>query len=364
MKLLVFASLAAGVPAHFFIRAFRDLGHEVCVVSDIAAPGVDVQARGAVDAGTMAADFAPDAALFFEGGTMRLLPVGLGRLGCPTAWYGIDTHTNYAKHLRLARLFDVSFIAQKEFVEALRQDGIRQVHWLPLGFPAELLPKILPERDLDIAYVGSTDARVHPERQALIAMLKESFSAAYFGGATPTEMIQIYARARLVFNRSLRNDVNMRFFEAMGAGAVLITDLIVDNGVESLFTEGEHYFTYRDAASLSALVEDLLADPERIAGLGWAAQRHVLTHHTYRHRAVEMLEALANDARCARTDAADEFAACLSLNLAADALAAAARAFDGADARRVVAHPAACGLRGLAHLAGVAEVVLRRMRPR
>ena len=146
----------------------------------------------------------------------------------------------------------------RSYVERLRADGLHQVYWLPLGFAPELLPSPMPERTIDIAYVGSDRVAANPVRHALLGALRREFSSTRFGTAAPKEMGRIYASARLVFNKSVNNDVNMRFFEAAGAGAVLVTDPIVNNGLEELFEEGVHYLSYRDEASLIRAVRSLL----------------------------------------------------------------------------------------------------------
>jgi glycosyltransferase involved in cell wall biosynthesis len=327
-KLLVIASLSPTCTANYFVHAFRQIGCVVKVCSDVASGLADLRVYGAVDVPRLIErlGFDPDCVIFFEGGSMQILPVGLERVTCPTAWYGIDTHMDYPKHVRIGRLFDVSFIAQKEYVERLRIDGLHQVYWLPFGFAPDLVPSPMPERTMNIAYVGSDRVTANPARHALLAILRREFSATKFGPATPVEMGRIYAGARLVFNKSVRNDVNMRFFEAAGAGAVLITDPIVGNGLEELFEEGKHYVSYHDEALLLQVVRDLLADPKRCALIGESARKHVLEHHTYRHRAQSILNSLGRSKKLSSPRPEDYFAACLSLNLLSGALRMAARA--------------------------------------
>ncbi|SPP65637.1 CgeB family protein [Nitrospira lenta] len=327
-NVLIIASLTPTCTAHYFIRAFRQLGCVVNVCSDVPDESADLRVHGTVDVPRVIAQLgvAPEYVLFIEGGTMQVLPMGLERVPCVTAWYGIDTHMDYSKHLRIGRLFDVTFVAQKEYVERLRADGLRQIHWLPLGFAAELLPSPLPERTIDIAYVGSDRVAANQERHALLGALRREFSSTHFGTATPEEMGRIYASARVVFNKSVKNDVNMRFFEAAGAGAVLVTDEIVDNGVEDLFEEGTHYVSYQDEASLIRATRDLLADPRRCTAIGERARQHVLEHHTYRHRAAYIKGVLSGSSKAVSPQPEDYFAACLSLGLLGAALGAVAQA--------------------------------------
>jgi hypothetical protein len=349
MKILVVASLTPPATANYLIDALRDAKHEVFVCSDVASPLVNQLVYGAVDIARVCArhKFTPELMLFIEGGTMRLFPTGLENLDCLTAWYGIDTHMDYAKHLRIGRLFDVTFIAQKEFVEKLRIDGLRQVFWLPLAFAPELHPQERIERVYEVAYVGSDNAVMHPVRHALLAAIRREISNVYQGMASPREMGRIYAQAKMVFNKSVNNDVNMRYFEAMGAGAVLLTDHAHENGAEELFTVGEHFLEYEDENSLISLIKELSRDSEHCRQIGEAAHRHVLEHHTYTHRANYLLELVKSTGKTAKPAPDAYFSVFTGLHMAEGALQAARDAFDWQRAgrgQRLVARMARAGL--------------------
>jgi hypothetical protein len=195
-------------------------------------------------------------------------------------------------------------------------------------------------------------------RHSLIAALKREFPSHYFGSASPQDMARIYASARLVFNRSVRNDVNMRFFEAAGAGAILVTDAILANGVDVLFDEGIHYFVYRDKASLLDLVRANLADPERCEVMGRAARQRVLDRHTYRHRADSLLETVGQSAKLEGPRPEDYFPVFLALNLLGATLSAAGQAMfasSGGVYRRVMGGALALVLFGLSGLVRLIE---------
>lgn len=328
MKLLIVASLSKIATANYFIAAFRKVGHELLVCSDIDAPGVNARARGLVDVAGLLRHhrFEANAVIFFEGGSMRLVPDTSGVRSCPTLWYAIDTHMDFEKHVRVGRLFDMTLVAQRQYVAPLIARGLTQVQWLPLAFAPELLPSVLPERDIDIAYVGSDDAVVHPRRSILLNALRGRFPSHHFGRATPEEMGRIYAAAKIVFNRSVNNDLNMRFFEAMGTGAVLLTDRVIGNGVETLFEEGRHYLCYDNEDDLLRKVSDIVQDRDQLRAIGAAAQSLVLSNHTYAHRASDLIEHLKQARIMVKPSPGDVFAGCLALGLTADGLRAAARA--------------------------------------
>ena len=292
MKISVISSLSADSTAVYLINALISIGHEVFTISDVDHPLVDVKALEVFYLPKVLQDhsFTPNFVIFIEGGSMRLFPSGLQEIECLTAWYGIDTHMNYEKHLKICRVFDISFIAQFEFVGKLRFNGVSKAHWLPLAFDPNLTPSSDLKRSIDIAYIGSMQYQINPERHHLIENLKSKFLNHYFGRANPADMARIYSSSYLVFNRSVRNDVNMRFFEAMGSGAVLISNEIVDNGADQLFEEGIHYLTYKDEKSLAILVKELLQDPSRCREIGETARSHILSQHTYAHRAHEIIK--------------------------------------------------------------------------
>ena len=97
-------------------------------------------------------------------------------------------------------------------------------------------------------------------------------------------MARTYSAARIAFNRSIRNDVNMRVFEAVACGSLLMTNDLSDNGLAELFRDGVHLATYREPEDLiDKLAYYLEREPirERIAAAGRA---EAIAKHTYAHR--------------------------------------------------------------------------------
>lgn len=259
---------------------------------------------------------------------MQLFPRGLQDLSCLTAWYGIDTHMAYEKHLCISRLFDVTFVAQKQYVDRLRDDGIRNVFWLPLGFDSSILPVESLERIYDVSFVGSTNPSVHPERGAYIKQISEHFPNHLFvSSASPVEMGRIYSQSKIVFNKSVNNDLNMRYFEALGAGACLVTDPIIENGVGDIFKRGEDFFEYEDGKSLVKAMEKLLTNPNLLNQVSERVRKKILENHTYDHRAGEVLEVTQLLGKLKPPNFLDYFAVYIYLGLFPLALSAAAHCF-------------------------------------
>jgi hypothetical protein len=139
-------------------------------------------------------------------------------------------------------------------------------------------------------------------------------------------MVGRYARAKIVLNKSYNNDVNMRYFEAMGAGAVLLTDRTRNNGAEELFQAGEHYLTFETEAELLDRINYVLAHPGEARAIGVSARRCVEARHTYDHRASSIVAVLSTLQKRLRPEPVDYLAALFSLNMPGPGLVAAADA--------------------------------------
>ncbi|MFQ5828089.1 MAG: glycosyltransferase [Candidatus Methylomirabilia bacterium] len=205
----------------------------------------------------------------------------------PSAWWVIDTHVNYAWDLENAKAFDFVFCAQKDGAEQFQRDGIPRVWWLPAACDPEIHKPHPVDKVYDVAFVGHLFSG---PRTDLVSLIREHFPNSFVGEAYFEEMAKVYSQARIVFNRSLKNDINMRVFEALAMGSLLLTNDLSDNGQSELFQDKVHLVTYQSPGELLARISYYLdRDEERegIAGRGW---EEVLAKHTYLHRMRRVLE--------------------------------------------------------------------------
>ena len=293
-QIIVVSSLNSISPGNYIIESFEKKGFEVIAISDVSHPKARLVKFGSVDIAKYVIEnkLKPRFLLFVEGGEMGVFPINLGNLEFPTYWWGIDTHNDYEKHYNICQLFDHSFIAQKKYVEQLIEDGIASASWLPLAFPLQNIKSTY--RDIDISYVGSLDWNLYPERHALIQALKSLGFNNYFGTCKPSEMFKIYSKSKIVFNYSLKNDLNMRIFEAMGSGALLVTNVIYDNGLEDLFENGKDFLIYRNSQELISIVSTQLNNPELCSKIAKSGNEIIMAKHTYEKRAENILQMLSN----------------------------------------------------------------------
>jgi hypothetical protein len=209
------------------------------------------------------------------------------RAGCPTIAYLIDVHVGLQVRLNYAPFFDLLFIAQRDLVQPFHTAGFSQAQWLPLACDPQLHDRVRT-RALDVGFVGKTGevgSRRHSLVTGVLAHFRTNDTRRWHA---PDEMADVYAAAKVVFNASINGDLNMRFFEGLAAGALVVTDRI-QNGLPELFEEDVHYVGYDSTEEAVEKIHFYLANDtarERIAAAGRA---EVLAQHTYdaRWRVIE-----------------------------------------------------------------------------
>jgi len=230
----------------------------------------------------------PDLVVF--GDDCRLLAVtGLEDAPCPTAMISVDAHHNAGWHAPIAAAFDAVFVAQKDYLPAFAAAGAARVHWFPCWAPDDCPPPAAAKR-WPLAFVGTIDRRLNPERVALLEALRTRLPL----HAVEGDYRAVFPAARAVLNQTVRGDLNARVFEALACGAFLLTER-TENGLLDLFTDGEHLVTYPrgDVDAIVRLAAHWLAADAERAAIAERGRAAVQAAHLAHHRAAELLARVA-----------------------------------------------------------------------
>lgn len=211
-------------------------------------------------------------------------PLNLDALTCPKVCYFIDTHLHLQAHLEWANQFDMVFIAQREYLDEFRKLGMK-AYWLPLGCDPEVhrrfdAPKIYP-----VGFVGGVQAG--SRRETLLKSLASQVPV-HYERCFWDDMARLFSHSKIVFNEAIRNDLNMRVFEAMSTGTLLLTDIAKNSGQDELFMDGEEYAVYRDG-NICDVARFYLDNEELREQIAVRGQRLVHNAHTYAHRMDDLL---------------------------------------------------------------------------
>ncbi|VTR91657.1 family 2 glycosyl transferase : Glycosyl transferase OS=Singulisphaera acidiphila (strain ATCC BAA-1392 / DSM 18658 / VKM B-2454 / MOB10) GN=Sinac_0358 PE=4 SV=1: Glyco_trans_1_2: Methyltransf_24: Glyco_transf_4: Glycos_transf_1: Glycos_transf_2: TPR_7: TPR_6: TPR_10 [Gemmata massiliana] len=131
-------------------------------------------------------------------------------------------------------------------------------------------------RDLDLVFVGNVSPAVQAGRLpwlGRLAALGARFRVHVAAGVFGAEYRALLRRAKLVFNRSVRGECNLRALEAAASGAVLLQEA-GNEEVPDYLAPGTEFAPYTDA-DFEEVVAGLLAADARRAALAAAARERV-----------------------------------------------------------------------------------------
>jgi spore maturation protein CgeB len=206
----------------------------------------------------------------------------------PAAFYAIDTHlkASYAKIKKQLRHYDFIFCAQQDAAGRLKSKGIN-AFWLPLACDTDLHCKLDLEKCYDLGFVGN-DGGI--PRKFFLQQLRERCPNSFIARASFRDMGNIYSRSKIGFNYSINNDINMRIFEIMASGAMLLTNAIQDNGFDRLFADKQNVVVYKNPKDLFELIDYYLANQEQRQKIADRGAQLVRANHRYRDRINKILE--------------------------------------------------------------------------
>ncbi len=249
---------------------------------DILTPDLTVEIDYMLE--RMPDGFEPDFFLWVETGLGKA-PDGLEKLDCPKAAYLIDTHIHFERDLAAARKFDVVFLAQRAYMPQFKERGIKNIFWLPLGCDPDTHGKTQFEKEFDLGFVGSL---IDDRRVMLLQRLAEKVDVRY-DRLFLREMTDFFCKSRIVFNNAIKNDLNMRVFEALCCGSMLLTDDA--DGLANFFTDRKHLVVYNDD-NIAELAEYYINHKEERERIAEAGRKLVLEKHTYAHRVDEIVRVM------------------------------------------------------------------------
>lgn len=221
------------------------------------------------------------------------LPASLVQTQIATACFQIDTYAYPRRRLRWAALFDHVAVFHPGYDQEFRRKGHPGAFLLPHAIQREIFDGPELNRTFDIGWVGQSRGPLYSKRAALLEQLAHSFTMNDFSQRHDLrELADIYCRSRIVVNvgrDDYPQDANLRTFEAMASGALLVTSLpseLSDLG----FVEGVHFAGYHEQQELFSLVRRFLKDDSALKSIAQAARQKVFQEHTYDSRVDALLE--------------------------------------------------------------------------
>jgi hypothetical protein len=225
------------------------------------------------------------------------IPHDLAISPIPTASMDIDSFGWTESRIRWSMLFDYVFVWHKSLVPLYQAAGHPMVFAMPHAVDANAYKDCVPESDrpLDVGWVGQLGYGQYGRRKRIIGGLAcrlklNDLTRQY----NKQETADIYSRSIIVVNVArdeFPQEANMRCYEAMAAGALLITQ-IPSELPEWGFREGEHFIGWRSESEIPSLVDKYIQDKDQRAKITRAARELTMSGFTFQHCRDRMLAVL------------------------------------------------------------------------
>ncbi len=216
------------------------------------------------------------------GGVLPYTPVEIPR---PNAFWHSDTHLGYDWRLAKAKRTDFNFVCQKRAMDDFVRDGIKDPIFMPHAVEPAAYPYLASLKKYDLCFIGHINSENRIE--ALERIFKE-FPNFFYGQRLFEDAAEKFCQSKIVFNISIKDDINMRVFETLSTKSFLLTNAIPTLG--DLFEDGKHLVTYSTMDEAVDKARYYLAHDgarERIAQAGFDEVR---AKHTFKHRAQQVLD--------------------------------------------------------------------------
>ena len=226
------------------------------------------------------------------------LPEGMANSKYPTACFQIDTYSGTERRIKWSMLYDYAFVFHPKYDRLFEESGHPRAICLAHAVEASLFEPRGSNDIYDIGWVGNLQGSLYRTRRQIITGLRGRFqmndtTRKY----TANEMADIYKKSRIAINVGREDflpDANLRCFEVMAGGALLMTmrpTELSDLG----FIEGIHYESFETESELHDKVRYFLANETERCAKAEAARDQVMKHHTYDARAEEILNIVCKD---------------------------------------------------------------------
>ena len=238
----------------------------------------------------------PSAIFHFES-THPLFPIGLERSDIPTVCFHPDAYAFTERRIRWSSVFDHAAVFHPGYENRFARDGHRGAFLLPHAVRREFFDGPELKREFEIGWVGQTSGEFYQQRgKCLPRLVREFRTNDWSRKYSVEEVARVYRRSRIVVNigrDDFPQDANLRVFEALASGALLLTSLPSEL-TQLGFQEGIHFVGYYDQAALAGLIRKYLDDESVRNRIAEAGRTLVLAEHTYDRRVDHLLAQLSD----------------------------------------------------------------------
>jgi len=234
-------------------------------------------------------------------------------MGAVTINWFLEYVWKWDANVKLASVYDLFFSSDPYVLRKLKEEKrFNNCFCLPQAFDLkDGSPNPFENRqeEYDLAVVASYSSSFYSHRTNTLDAIKDlglniwgpkgwlesPLKDYYRGRASGDEVLEIYRKTKIVPNTHYKKEpaeaITLRPFEAMGSGAMLVSD-DVRSSIFELFKDGEEFVSFHDGdtAKLREIIKYYLAHPEERLDIARRGYEKVMAKHTYQVRMKEMID--------------------------------------------------------------------------
>lgn len=238
------------------------------------------------------AGWTPDAVLIRDS-EYYPIPPGLETADQPVFCLLGDYNLSFNQMLPIMGAFD-HFFCDLKGVRIFNKLGFRNCEYFCLyGYDPEVHRDYGLPKEYDVLFIGNLNHSVQQEREALLyrlARLGKKYRVHIATNIFGPEYAMMLNRSTLVFNRPIRCEINMRFFEALACGALVLNPHIEELDMLGFFPD-RHYLAYD---RLEETIDEYFGKwSESRKRKAQEDLRHVTAGHSYDNRACELVQRIS-----------------------------------------------------------------------
>lgn len=237
----------------------------------------------------------------------------------PNAYWVADSHLGYEYRLKRAKEFDHVFVSHPASLKKFISDGIdpNKIHYLPWAAEETCYRPFPVIKKWDWCFIGHLNNEF---RINLCDRFIKEFGLGdgkgYLGWRMPEfhghnileDVARKFSQSRVVINEAIKDDVNMRVFEALACRSALITEELPE--LRTMFQDKMHLRTYKTIDEAVQIAKELIARRQEAEAMAERGYQEFLSKHTYMHRLKYILKT------CLGYEAKEEVNATDQVNLA------------------------------------------------
>lgn len=208
------------------------------------------------------------------------MPENLEECPVPSILVVCDWHVHYTIIREMVDAFDY-ILCDRALLQVLQAKGYTHcAYWPAYSFAPEIVREYPSERDLDLTFIGNFSPAIYSERNRhlmRLAPLAQDYKLFYGSRVYHPDYSRVLSRSKLVFNHSIRQEMNLRAYEAAACGALC---LVEEENLEirDFLTPGESCVLY-NKDNLLELARYYLEHPDQARRIAEAGQRQIQNYN-------------------------------------------------------------------------------------